>query len=172
MTDLKIFPMCEFVELPSFATEGSACFDLKAYLHPDILVVVYDHDNVMNELEPDYNPVSNKHSVSLIPGERMLVPTKLIMDIPEGYEVEIRPRSGLALKKGIVVVNSPGTVDSDYVEEVHVILMNTSNETFTIWHGDRIAQAKLVKNEQYGIVRGGRPDRKTTRDGGFGHTGV
>lgn len=102
---------------------------------------------------------------------RVLIPTGMFVAIPEGYEIQVRPRSGLALKKGITVLNTPGTVDADYRNEIGVILFNTSDEDFSIEAGDRIAQIVLNKVEQINWVEVDELD-ETDRANGFGHTGV
>lgn len=132
-------------QLPSYATALSAGMDLRANLDTPIV---------------------------LQPLERTLVPTGLFIALPAGYEAQVRPRSGLAIKKGITVLNSPGTIDADYRGEVCVILVNLSNEPFTITDGERIAQMVIARHEQVEWSECdvlGETDRGT---GGFGHTGV
>jgi len=102
---------------------------------------------------------------------RILIPTGMFVAIPEGYEIQVRPRSGLALKKGITVLNTPGTIDADYRNEIGVILFNTTDEDFVVNAGDRIAQIVLVKFEQINWIEVDELD-KTDRADGFGHTGV
>ncbi len=109
--------------------------------------------------------------IVLGPGERTLVPTGLRMAIPQGYEAQIRPRSGLALKHGITVPNSPGTIDSDYRGPLGVILMNAGQEPFTISHGDRVAQMIVAPVIQAMFELGETLDDTTRGDGGFGSTG-
>ena len=106
------------------------------------------------------------------PGERILVPTGLKMAIPSGYECQIRPRSGLALKKGITVLNTPGTIDASFRGEVGIIIINHSNDTFTINPGDRIAQAVFSKAEHAELEEVDKLDETERGEGGFGHTGV
>src|ERR1700709_649454 len=111
-------------------------------------------------------------SILLKPMERRLIPTGLYMELPEGFEAQIRPRSGLAFKHGIGIVNSPGTIDADYRGEIKVLLVNLSNEPFEINTGDRIAQMVVARHEQ---VQWQEVDilNETTRGvGGYGHTGV
>ncbi len=133
--------------LPHYATPGAAGADLRANL-PDRGVMI------------------------LAPGARALVPTGLRLAIPEGYEVQIRPRSGLALKHGITLPNSPGTIDSDYRGPLGVIMANTGDQPFAIAHGDRIAQM-VVAPVLRAILREGDSLPETDRgDGGFGSTGV
>lgn len=105
-------------------------------------------------------------------GERALVPTGLKMEIPIGYEVQIRPRSGLAIKNGISLVNSPGTIDADYRGEVKIIVINHSAEDFTINHGDRIAQMVIAPVTQMQIVQVDQLDTTERGEGGFGSTGT
>lgn len=130
--------------LPEYETPLSAGMDLKA-----------------NTSEP----------IVLGPLERQLIPTGLFIQLPEGYEAQVRPRSGLALKYGITVCNTPGTVDADYTGEVGVILINLSNEKFVINPGDRIAQMVITKHErvEWNEVR---KLEETERKGGFGSTGI
>lgn len=132
-------------DLPEYSTLGSAGMDLRASL---------------------------SDSVVLNPGERKLIPTGLKLALPVGYELQVRPRSGLALKYGITVLNSPGTVDSDYRGDVGVILINLGSEPFTINHGDRIAQAVISKYEviKWNLVES--LDETERGSGGFGHSGV
>ncbi len=131
--------------LPQYATEQSAGMDLRANLE-----------------EP----------VVLKPMERKLIPTGLHIALPAGYEAQVRPRSGLALKKGITVLNSPGTVDADYRGEVGVVLINLSQETFVVEDGERIAQMVIARHEQGAFVPVEVLDETERGEGGYGHTGV
>jgi len=107
------------------------------------------------------------------PGDRVMVPTGLIFDIPEGYSVRLHARSGMSLKQGLVLANAEGVVDSDYVQEVMVLIHNISQNQLVIKSGDRIAQAELVEDVKYSIVESAaRPGVKTNRIGGMGSTGV
>ena len=110
--------------------------------------------------------------ITLAPGERSLVPTGLIMAIPQGYEVQIRPRSGLAIKHGITMVNSPGTIDSDFRGEIYLIVINHGQRAFTVKHGDRMAQMVVQKIHQAEIVQTNEVDQTQRGHGGFGSTGV
>lgn len=132
-------------ELPSYATALSAGMDLRANIDTPIV---------------------------LQPLERKLVPTGLFMALPQGYEAQVRPRSGLAIKKGITVLNSPGTIDADYRGEVCVILVNLSSEPFTITDGERIAQMVIARHEQVEWCECEVLDETDRGAGGFGHTGV
>ena len=131
--------------LPAYETKSSAGMDLRAYLP--------------------------EGPVSLDPMQHGLVPTGLYMEIPEGYEGQVRPRSGLALKSGITVLNSPGTIDADYRGQICVILINLSDKPFTINSGDRIAQMVFVKCEQAEVVQVEALSETERGAGGFGHTG-
>lgn len=131
-------------KLPEYATIGSAGMDLRANIDNTIL---------------------------LKPLERKMIPTGLYIQIPVGYEAQIRPRSGLAIKNGITMINSPGTIDSDFVNEWCILLINLSNDDFIVNDGDRIAQMIISKHEiaEWNIVE---KLEKTDRLGGFGHTGT
>jgi dUTP pyrophosphatase len=107
----------------------------------------------------------------LRPGERRLIPTGLYIELPEGYEAQIRPRSGLALKKGITVLNSPGTIDADYRGEVGIILVNLSDEEFLINDGERICQMIVARHETVAWDEVQEVGETRRGDGGFGHTG-
>jgi len=109
--------------------------------------------------------------ITLHPLERTLVKTGLFMELPAGYEAQVRPRSGLALKKGITVLNSPGTIDADYRGEICVILINLSNEDFVISDGERIAQMVIARHEQAEIIEVTELSDTDRGTGGFGHTG-
>lgn len=109
--------------------------------------------------------------VTLLPGERTLIPTGLFLEIPPGYEVQIRPRSGLALKHGITVLNSPGTVDADYRGEIKVLLINHGQEPFVISKGDRIAQMILAKHEVISWEVTSQLNATERGEGGYGSSG-
>ncbi len=111
-------------------------------------------------------------SVTLTPLERKLIPTGLFIELPQSYEAQVRPRSGLAYKKGITVLNSPGTIDADYRGEIGVILVNLSNENFVVEHGERIAQLVIAKHEQPELIEVKELTETSRGVGGFGSTGV
>jgi dUTP pyrophosphatase len=115
---------------------------------------------------------SNREPVIIEPGETVLVPTGIRMEIPEGYEGQIRPRSGLALKHGITLLNSPGTIDSDYRGEVGIIMTNLGKETFTVTHGMRIAQIVFTEVYRARFNEKGKLNNTNRNEGGFGHTGI
>ena len=131
--------------MPTYATSQSAGMDLRANLE-----------------EP----------VVLHPMERRLIPTGLHIALPEGYEAQVRPRSGLALKHGLTVLNAPGTIDADYRGEIGVVLINLSQEDFTINDGERIAQLVVARYEQVEFLLVETLDETERGEGGYGHTGV
>ena len=131
--------------LPQYATPQSAGLDLRANL---------------------------TESIVLKPLERCLVPTGLFIALPEGYEAQVRPRSGLALKKGITVLNAPGTIDADYRGEVGVLLVNLSQEEFVVNDGERVAQMVIARHETADLVEVAELDETERGAGGYGHTGV
>ena len=132
-------------ELPSYETSGSAGLDLRANL---------------------------AQSVGLFPGQRKLIPTGLFIELPEGYEAQIRPRSGLALKYGVTVLNSPGTIDADYRGEIMVNLINHGSERFIIENSMRIAQMVISKIEHVAFLSVESLDDTERGAGGHGHTGL
>jgi len=131
--------------LPTYATAQSAGMDLRA---------------------------NNEEPIVINPLERKLIPTGLFIALPVGYEAQIRPRSGLAFKKGITVLNSPGTIDADYRGEIGVLLVNLSNEPFEVVNGERIAQMVIARHEQGEFVSVEVLDETERGEGGYGHTGV
>lgn len=131
--------------LPKYSTEFSAGMDICANLADDLIIK---------------------------PLQRVLVSTGLFIELPVGYEAQIRPRSGLAIKSGITVLNTPGTIDCDYRGEVKVILINLSDQDFTVHNGDRICQMVIAKYEQAELQQVEVLSESVRSDGGFGHTGV
>ena len=132
-------------ELPKYSTIQSAGLDLRANIDAPVL---------------------------LKPLDRKLIPTGLHIALPEGYEAQIRPRSGLAIKNGITIINTPGTIDPDYTGDIGVILVNISNEDFVVQPGDRIAQMVINKFEQANFEVVEELDETERGEGGFGHTGI
>lgn len=131
--------------LPTYATPQSAGLDLRANLEAPIV---------------------------LRPMERRLIPTGLHIALPDGYEAQVRPRSGLALKHGLTVLNAPGTIDADYRGEIGVVLINLSQEDFTVNDGERIAQLVVARYEQVVFTLAETLDKTERGEGGYGHTGV
>jgi len=133
------------VPLPAYASEGSSGMDLRAAVNQPLV---------------------------LAPGDIKRIPTGLAVSVPQGYEGQIRPRSGLALRHGIGMINAPGTIDADYRGEVGIILVNWGEEPFTVRRGDRIAQMVIAKVYQAELVEVDHLDATTRGTGGFGHTGI
>jgi len=166
MEKLKIFKVHPNVTLPKHQTKESACFDLSFQMYGRNKVTGYTASN-----KPITRIINNTITVS--PGDRIMVPTGLILDIPEGYSVRVHARSGTSLKQGLVLVNAEGVIDSDYTEELMILVHNISTNMMTITNGDRIAQAELVKNVDYVIEETAlRPIQKGNRVGGMGSTGL
>ena len=166
MTVLKIWKTHRDVQIPKHQTAQSACFDLAFQTAGKRDIKGYSHMN-----KPFTRELRDR--LTIAPGERALVPTGCIMDIPEGFSVRLHARSGTSLKQGLVLANAEGVIDSDYVEEVFVILHNISGNAVTIENGDRVAQAELVSNIIYHVEETpARPLPKTNRSGGFGSTGI
>lgn len=167
MTKLKIYKTHSDVVLPAFATKEAACFDIAMQFHGKNEYSGYDSNN---------KPFTRNHGngkIFINSNERVMCPTGLIFDIPAGYSVRLHPRSGLSYKNGIVLANLEAVIDSDYYHETFVLLKNESDVGFWIQSGDRIAQAELVKSEQYTIEETKKqPEQKTERTGGLGSTGV
>jgi dUTP pyrophosphatase len=166
MTTLKMFRINPKVVMPRKQTAQSACFDLSFQGYGK---VEYSGYTRMNK---PFSRVMNNQIV-IGPGDRVMVPTGLIMDIPKGYSVRLHARSGSSLKQGLVLANAEGVIDSDYVEEVMILLHNVSDNSITIQSGDRIAQAELVVDVEYDVAEtASRPGMKTNRTGGMGSTGI
>jgi dUTP pyrophosphatase len=144
---VRIFrqPGCEDLPLPAYATSGAAGMDLHAAVEGEIV---------------------------LAPGERRLVPTGIRIALPEGYEAQVRPRSGLALRRGIGMVNAPGTIDADYRGEVGVLLINLGREPFTVRRGDRIAQMVVAPVTRVEWEEAAALPETARGEGGFGHSGA
>jgi dUTP pyrophosphatase len=149
------------------ATDQAACWDLSACL------ISGDRIMIMDEYNQNSSRVVKEESIQLYGGERMLVPTGLIFDIPPGNSLRIHPRSGLSIKKGISLINCQGVIDSDYYHETFVALINHTQMVFDIQHGDRIAQCELVALSPTTLEETYQePQAKTNRHGGFGSTGL
>ena len=144
MTTIKIMNKGR-QELPAYATSQSAGMDLRANIDAP---------------------------VTLRPMERRLIGTGLYIELPEGYEAQVRPRSGLALRHGVTVLNSPGTIDADYRGEIMVLLVNLSAEDFTVSDGERIAQMVIARHERAQLAMADSLGETERGDGGYGHTGI
>lgn len=137
-------PGCDDIPLPAYETPHAAGMDLRA---------------------------APPEPITLAPGERLLMPTGIRIALPEGYEAQVRPRSGLAIRHGITMLNSPGTIDADYRGEIRVILINHGSEPFTVHRGDRIAQLIVAPVTRVEWEPVERLDETARGEGGFGHTG-
>lgn len=131
--------------LPAYETKASAGMDLRAFLNQPVVIQ---------------------------PLDRAIIPTGLFIELPLGYEAQVRPRSGLAAKSGITVLNSPGTIDADYRGEIKIILVNLSKEAFSIHNGDRVAQMIISRHEQAEWIETVQLEESERGAGGFGHTGT
>lgn len=170
--DLKIYKMHQDTPDVKYGTKNSACFDIAAHFHYQNSFQAFSTDN-KNITILGSQDEHGKHFVEIPPEWRMLIPTGLILDIPENHCVKIYPRSGLSTKKGLNLINSVGIIDSDYVQQLMIPLYNNSQERLRIYSGDRIAQGELVQQMQANITYiEERPTTKTDRSGGFGSTGV
>ncbi len=168
---MKIFKENANASIPEFATEGSACFDLKACLDENTKVKAFNPHN-RETLFPVKKSSNGLWSVQLQPQFRTLIPTGLIFDIPKNHVMKIFIRSSMALKNGINLVNNVGIIDSDYVDQTYVMVYNMSDTPVMIYHEDRIAQAILEKTYVYKLEETEeRPVQKTDREGGLGSTG-
>ena len=169
MNRLNIYKTHPAIRIPFFATSQSACFDLAFNSAGKGTYKGYNKNN--SEFERNFSKQGG--SIHIMPGDRIMVPTGLIFDIPEGYSVRVHARSGTSLKQGLTLINAEGVIDADYIEETYVLLTNTSENGITLYSGDRIAQAELVRKEEYVIWESTtKPYPKTTRAGGMGSTGV
>lgn len=171
--NLKFFKLNEKAKEPIFGSSEAACFDLSCIFEPNQVISLYLDDKDKKQGRPVRLNKDGNPYVLIYPNERMLIPTGLVFDIPNGYSMRLHARSGVALKRGLTLVNSEGVIDSDYVEEVFAAVVNLSNVAQTIESGERICQGELVKSLKYGIDEvTERPGQKTNRDGGFGSTGT
>lgn len=151
---LELERISELAQMPTYGSNQAACFDLRADLAG------------RNAKQSDYSFVHDDGRVTLYSNGRALIPTGFIFHIADGYQLKINPRSGLAWKNGVTVLNAPATIDSDYKQELFIVLYNSGAEPFTICHGDRIAQAEIVPVLRVEL------DSLGDRKGGFGSSGV
>lgn len=171
--NLNIYKLHQDASDLIFGSEQSACFDISAFIQYQTSVKLYTKDNKLVE-SLAANDADMKGNYIMIPGEwRCLIPTGLILDIPDNHCVKIYPRSGLSAKKGLNLINCVGIIDSDYVEQLYIPIYNNSQERIKIYNGDRIAQGEMVYQPQISMnYINTRPERKSDRSGGFGSTGV
>jgi dUTP pyrophosphatase len=171
---LKFFKTHEDTQLPVFSTDQSACFDVYARLKEGEEIAYYQAistKQLPRRVSFDIN--SGRGFVPLNNNERMLIPTGLIADIPEGFSIRLHSRSGLAFKQGVYLANCEGVIDSDYIDPIFAMVTSMSNVPVKIYDGDRICQGELIRCENYTLDESDEaPSQKTNRDGGFGSTGT
>jgi len=164
---LKYYKVSPHAFAPTWGTAHSACFDLRACLRTGDYVNGFKANNQPSKIEVYDN------CISIHPGQRLMIPTGLMFDIPVGYSVRLHCRSGLAVKQGLVLANHEGIIDSDYCDPTFMVMHNTSLVWLVITHGDRLAQGEMIPDMSYevnGTLE--KPQQKTDRAGGFGSTGV
>ena len=170
MTTLKIFKTHEKVQLPAFATRQAACFDISYQAWGKGSYKGYDKVNKPFERQIG---AGEEGVITLMPGDRVMIPTGYVLDIPEGYSVRLHPRSGLSLRHALVLANCEAVIDSDYFDELFILIQNNSDVSVSIHHNERLAQAELIKSEKYTIEETKvAPTQKTDRVGGLGSTGT
>ena len=170
--NLDCFRIYDDATLPEKATAGSACFDLTSYLREDVAVTVYDMSNQKIKRLPEKNS-DDKLQVYLDPADRVLIPTGLIFKVPFGYSIRLHTRSSTSLKKGLIMPNGEGIIDSDYYHQTYIMLMNTTADTVMVDDRERIAQGEMIQTEHYHIEETlQQPEQVTERVGGFGSTGT
>jgi len=169
---------------PEKQTKEAACYDLHAHLKIDEGkhrgVTLYTPDNkVIEMVSPHKDTITGmtlsftEVKVVIPPRHRAIIPTGIVFDIPSGYSVRLHPRSGLSIKKGFIVANCEGVIDSDYFHEIKALMVNNSDEEIIVEHGDRICQAELIKCTDHTILETfDEPKQKTNRIGGLGSTGI
>tara|TARA_Y100001973_G_C5203562_1_gene339682 strand:+ start:3159 stop:3779 length:621 start_codon:yes stop_codon:yes gene_type:complete len=171
---LKYYKLNEEAREPVYATDGSACFDIYSNLFDEYVTIYNTHNEPRRRDVVDYTAPDGEdtRAVHLNPGDRIMVPTGLILDIPESHYVRLFARSGISLYSGLSLVNSVGIIDSDYKKEIFVILENKSSTVTSVTHHMRICQGIMTKCEKVVIEETTSIEQAETRDGGFGSTGV
>jgi len=169
-----IIPVITTTQLPNYETPASAGMDVRANFDNIVEKFLFnttikEHENVRIDVNGETHHLIE--SITINPGGRALIPTGLRVAIPEGYEIQVRPRSGLALKNGITLLNTPGTIDADYRGDIGVIVINHGTEPFTIMAGDRIGQIVLNKVERIEWKEVDNLSDTIRGEGGFGSTG-
>lgn len=153
----------ESIEIPKYATEGSSGMDIRAYLPKDKEYYLF---GAVKYIKDD-----GEIEIHIHPGGRALIPSGIKVDIPKGFEIQVRPRSGIALKHGITISNAPGTIDWDYRGDIGVILQNSSNQIFKVSNGDRIAQLVVAPVTILNVIEGTISETERGQSG-FGSTGI
>ena len=169
---LNIYKIHENATIPRMATEQSACFDLYSCFGSEKSVIGYA-DTTRKEISRLVQVDETGRFIKFNSMDRILIPTGLIFDIPEGYSVRLHARSGMVLKHGLCLANAEGVIDSDYIEPVFAMIINITQMAQKIYENDRVCQGELVRVENYSISEiKNQPPKKTERDGGFGSTGT
>jgi dUTP pyrophosphatase len=167
---MNVYKTKECAIFPQYATEGSACFDISAAFVTGEKIQAYN--TVNRKVDILTKEIEGQPAFLLHPGQRALVPTGLIFDIPDRYVMKMYIRSSAATRKGLALSNGVGIIDSDYVEETHILLLNISDSLTRIVSGDRLAQCVIEPVNQVELIEvSQRPGQKTDRDGGIGSTG-
>lgn len=170
-TKLKFYKHNPEVITPTFATKESACFDIHSHFGQEILSLWLD-DRDDKQGRPTRQGSDGRWYALIYPNERMLIPTGLTLDIPKGYSVRLHVRSSVALKKGLLLANSTGIIDSDYVDPLYFMFVNAGNTARQIFTNERYIQGELIKTINHSLEEiTEAPEQKTDRDGGFGSTG-
>ena len=167
---MKVYRMNEAAELPEYATDGSACFDIKSCFKYGDRLKSYNNWNKTQEIAVK-GVGTVRDAFQLPPDMRVLIPTGLIFDIPEKHVMKMFIRSSVALKSGLVLANGTGIIDSDYVEQTYIVLVNETDSLVTITNGERLAQGLIEKALRVKIDETDVKPESTTRDGGLGSTG-
>ncbi|MGD1523981.1 dUTP diphosphatase [Vibrio owensii] len=167
MIKFGVFRNHEEAKLPERATDFAACYDLRLCLTNE--VTVYDANNIKSK-----RPVTEERTITINPGDRVLMPTELIFDIPAGHSIRFHPRSGLSLKQGLTLANCEAVIDEDYIDPSFILLANISNIPFVAKHHERLAQMEIVEDLESEMEETlTRPEpRKSNRKGGLGHSGT
>lgn len=169
---MKVYKVTQHAQIPEFATEGSACFDIRACFEADTKVVSYNPHNKEMQL-PVKTGANGVRTFQIPPQFRVLIPTGLIFNVPKNHVLKFYIRSSMALKFGLNLANDVAVIDSDYVDPAYVMVYNMGDTPITLSDGDRIAQGMLEKTVSYKLEETTmKPKQKTDRDGGLGSTGV
>lgn len=170
---LGCHPVSEHSIVPVYGSEFSACFDLASRLQDVDAISAFDEHNTKYKIHPQIH-CNGKKYITLEKGQRVLIPCGWIFDIPEGHSLRMHPRSGLSLKKGIVLPNSQGIIDADFPNESMIMLVNISDEPYDVFHGDEMCQGEVVSDLKalfaIGEVGSKPVPKQSSRTDGFGHT--
>jgi dUTP pyrophosphatase len=176
MENLGIYKLAEDAPMPTIATRDSACFDLSIFIKRSARYKAYNLNNHEDVLTGKFGRKENLNATAFLdipPLWRVCIPTGIILDIPRGHSVRVYSRSSTPLKRGLMLANAVGIIDSDYVDELMLIFVNISNSVVRVENGDRLAQGEMVQTPEHYFIhpRSIRPTQKTDRNGGMGSTG-